>query len=55
MNTETIKGGVIEEITLFDMDGEQGMAIWLEDGRFIWIPCIDDRILICETPKYRAN
>jgi hypothetical protein len=50
-----VKGSVIEEITQFDIDGEEGIAVWLEDGRFLWIASIEDRVLICETPKYRAN
>lgn len=55
MNAESIIGATIEEITLFDMEGEEGMAFWFTDGRFVWVPTTDDRILICETPRYRAN
>lgn len=53
--SETVKGVAIEEITLFDMEGESGMAIWLTDGRFIWVPTIEDRVMICQTPRYKAN
>lgn len=55
LNAESIIGATIEEITLFDMEGEEGMAFWFTDGRFVWVPTTDDRILICETPRYRAN
>jgi hypothetical protein len=52
---ESIIGGVVEEITTFDMEGESGIAVWLTDGRFLWVPSIDDRVMICETPRYKAN
>ncbi len=52
---ESIKGATLEEITLFDIDGVTGMAFWLSDGRFVWVETIDNRVMICETPRYRAN